>query len=466
MKFVTLEYEVKNVWNDIYQEVIQVFLLASTFTIILAIFAMFIVWYFKYKKNIHLPVKTRSIVLGSLFVIYLLTVLGITLFTRNTDMGTSNTELFSSYVSAWNRASSSEWKMIIYNIIMFVPLGIFLPLLHKEFQKLSLVILIGLMLTCFIEVNQYMTFTGVFEFDDILNNVVGTMIGWGISLAFIEMVLSQEETKRQKMIVYFAPLCFSVLFFVSLWGYYHIMPYGTLKTNYYFVWNTENIQFTSDINLNDSPTIDYVYDVIELSNEEMLSHASYYLNLFNQSDASLVLGKGVATAQLNQGEFQMYEDGHFTYRQEGIVNLQVNEWQVSQALKELKLVVSDDFLFCGISEGVASYEVPFITNEEGTYSGIIEVMLDHSGKVIWLNWDVKQITQIEQVEIKSHAQAWREIRAGEFLLYDISHIDTIHLVSSSRGHVIDSKGYYQPVYQFNVIVNDVRYSEFIVSAIK
>lgn len=69
---------------------------------------------------------------------------------------------------------------IIMNIVMYIPLGILLPCCFKVYEKISYIILTALISSGIIEVLQLFLKIGLFEVDDIINNVFGTVIGIGI----------------------------------------------------------------------------------------------------------------------------------------------------------------------------------------------------------------------------------------------------------------------------------------------
>lgn len=64
------------------------------------------------------------------------------------------------------------------NIIMFVPMGYFLPIVTSRARNWWQVILFGFGVSCGIELLQYLTLLGMFDVDDLLNNTIGVGIGW------------------------------------------------------------------------------------------------------------------------------------------------------------------------------------------------------------------------------------------------------------------------------------------------
>lgn len=67
------------------------------------------------------------------------------------------------------------------NIILFIPLGVLLPLLWNKFYNTIWCLTAGFILSFCIELTQYITERGYSQIDDILTNVFGTFVGFGIS---------------------------------------------------------------------------------------------------------------------------------------------------------------------------------------------------------------------------------------------------------------------------------------------
>ncbi len=75
---------------------------------------------------------------------------------------------------------------IALNILLFMPMGYLLPLLFPKLRWWQ-VIVIGFLTTVCIEVGQLITKLGMFDLDDILNNMIGLGIG---------MVLSRKVKRK------------------------------------------------------------------------------------------------------------------------------------------------------------------------------------------------------------------------------------------------------------------------------
>ena len=112
-------------------------------------------------------------------IFYIFVVLSITLIRRSGFWNGQIISFFYSYKEAWISASETAWRNIILNILMFAPLGFWLPVGKKGFRTFWKPCLLGLGLTVVIECLQLFLSLGLFEVADIFNITLGTMIGFG-----------------------------------------------------------------------------------------------------------------------------------------------------------------------------------------------------------------------------------------------------------------------------------------------
>lgn len=82
----------------------------------------------------------------------------------------------------------------LYNILVFVPVGCLVGLLVPKHKVLSAV-LVGLFVSETIECSQLIWQRGVFDVDDILNNVAGALLG-GLLVATVAVTKNLIRRKR------------------------------------------------------------------------------------------------------------------------------------------------------------------------------------------------------------------------------------------------------------------------------
>ena len=66
------------------------------------------------------------------------------------------------------------------NIIMFIPLGLLLPKVFPKLSTLPLVLLATAMVITLVEITQLFTLVGSCDIDDLILNLLGAAIGYGI----------------------------------------------------------------------------------------------------------------------------------------------------------------------------------------------------------------------------------------------------------------------------------------------
>ena len=66
------------------------------------------------------------------------------------------------------------------NLLMFLPLGIYLPVIWKKCRRIMTTLLISLAVLIGIELIQFMTLLGSLDIDDLILNLFGILIGYGL----------------------------------------------------------------------------------------------------------------------------------------------------------------------------------------------------------------------------------------------------------------------------------------------
>lgn len=106
-------------------------------------------------------------------------ILVMTLYGRKIDLNNVNINLIplTSYGKVFRDRNPEVLLQIIMNIALFIPFGISLPCNFKWFEKKKRTVGVAFLLSGSIEFIQGITGMGLFELDDIFNNVVGAAIG-------------------------------------------------------------------------------------------------------------------------------------------------------------------------------------------------------------------------------------------------------------------------------------------------
>ncbi len=90
------------------------------------------------------------------------------------------------YIQKWEAASVYYYRAsvalvnILGNIAMFVPLGIFLPEMWRRLQRAWKAIPVGMLTIILVEITQLLTLRGRCDVDDVLLNMMGIILGYGM----------------------------------------------------------------------------------------------------------------------------------------------------------------------------------------------------------------------------------------------------------------------------------------------
>lgn len=101
----------------------------------------------------------------------------------------------------------------ILNVLLFLPLGLFLPLLWKPFRHPGRCVVFGTMLSLTIELLQIFTFRAT-DIDDVITNALGTLIGWFfMSVLFKVRPALRCSNRTSDLVIILGSVCF-VMFFL------------------------------------------------------------------------------------------------------------------------------------------------------------------------------------------------------------------------------------------------------------
>lgn len=108
-----------------------------------------------------------------------------------------------------------DLKNAVLNVLLFVPLGFFLPVLWKKYGKFRSTLCFGLAATVLIELLQILTYRAT-DINDILTNTLGTVIGYFAARIILGRHADRRPSGRWGQEVYFlCILAVFVMFFVQ-----------------------------------------------------------------------------------------------------------------------------------------------------------------------------------------------------------------------------------------------------------
>ena len=105
----------------------------------------------------------------------------------------------------------------ILNIVLFVPMGLFLPLLYKKYNKFKTVVITGILFSVSIELVQIFNW-GASDINDVMTNTMGACLGYLI-YSIISKILPDKldrQLKSKKVNAFIEVFLLSVCIFVIM----------------------------------------------------------------------------------------------------------------------------------------------------------------------------------------------------------------------------------------------------------
>ena len=141
--------------------------------------------------------KLMKIYLYAIFILYIITLIKLTLFDSDYgrvglnffDWSKENMQIYLDsinlipfktiieYIARQDRVAIIN---LLGNIIAFAPMGLFLPILFKKQNKLKIFILTNVLIILTIEILQFLSLSGSFDLDDLILNLLGALLIYGL----------------------------------------------------------------------------------------------------------------------------------------------------------------------------------------------------------------------------------------------------------------------------------------------
>lgn len=102
----------------------------------------------------------------------------------------------------------------LLNVLLFLPLGFFLPIFWDTFRHFSRTVLFGLFCSLFIESLQIFTLRAS-DINDLMTNTVGTFLGWILGIATLRLNPSWKPGQQTREVYWVCGAAFGVMFFLQ-----------------------------------------------------------------------------------------------------------------------------------------------------------------------------------------------------------------------------------------------------------
>jgi len=447
----------------------QYLLLGIVFAVILTL-VILLGYFVGYKKVFKGDKKITKGMMSwfIIFICYLVVVIGATMLSRGSWYENTKLQpLFYSYKEAWNNFEPREWRNIILNIFLFVPLGFLLPMGIKKLRVFWKIYLVGFLLTLGIETLQLLLRRGVFELDDILNNTTGAMIGYGCFAVFM-LLLSLIKGKQKylkRTIILQIPFLIVLISFGMIFVTYAKQDLGNLSIAYIIKVDKDSFIVDSDEKYSTSQESFPVYKTKKYSREETYQFAEKFFNSFGDTiDETRTDLYDETAVYYSVGGYSLWMDySGGTYRftdfdttfADPIINTvsDATEEDIKSALEQYGIELPDGVEFTNDGDGKYTFTANEIITNGIMYDGTLSCQYYENGKMGSITGNIFQCEYYKDFNIISEEDAYKMIEDGKFKTY--SNVDKLNIKVSqvTLQYMIDTKGYYQPIYVFEADVN-------------
>lgn len=403
---------------------------------------------------------------------WLFVVLGLTVFSRGANFtGSINITFFTSYINAWNQWSLEEFQLIIFNMLMFSPLGFLLPMLSKKEEKFSIICLTSFLVTFGIEITQLITGTGIFEFDDLLHNFIGSLFGYFIIMAIINCVRSRKLIIKEIIKVFVIPFIIGIIFITILLAYNN-QKYGNMPILPATKVDMSIVKIENKVNLSDENIEVSIYKnkytkdiekAKEISEKVEKLINNIFSNTIRTDGNNKVFTSKKGSSEIFQLSYFMHNGtwSYTTWKDYAKIDedkVSTNKEKIEAWLKDNKLL-PDNTEYSLQNNDTLRYDVispANISDNEKDYSyGSIMIHFDNENRINNIFYNVIYNEYVGKEEIISPKLAYNEILNGNFSQYVPFNLgDKLVIEKCELDYIYDTKGYYQPVYTFSGYINE------------
>lgn len=397
-----------------------------------------------------------------LFVSYLGVLCMVTVFRPGDDWHMGRIyPLFYSYKSAWRSFNVMEWRNLILNIAMFVPFGFLLPMSFGFFQKFWKTYLAGFLVTFGIESAQLIFKMGVVECDDVFNNFLGVMIGYGFYaiVCLIVNLIKKRKHSIGKTLAFQIPFLVTVTAFCIIFAVYNGKELGNLKM--YSIEPITRFEIISDkeYSTNTQKAMVYKADILDKSGADQMAE-EFFAGISSTIDESrndyydetaVYYTTDSRDIWINYiGPTYAYTDFNVGFGNEEVA-LEVNatDGEIIDALYRYGIFIPKDIEFSTNGDGIYYITVKHSLENQKLYDGVIRCTYYKNGVMGNISNSIVVAEPYKEFELISEQEAYEKICNGEIKIL-ISDEENVSVVvrDVSLSYELDTKGFYQPVYVF------------------
>ena len=405
----------------------------------------------------------RQTMLWLLFAGYVIIVLYATILRWYGGYRDWNLHLFRAWREAWNNFSAKSWANVLLNIAMFVPLGVLLPLMGKPFRNWYVTIPTGFGTSALIEVVQLLLSRGVCDVDDLFCNGLGAMIGYFAFMA-VGSLVGKKEMGLKPFLAYGVMALVPVMAIGSIFASYQLREYGNLPYAAAYRLDLSHLSWELDCELPESAGAVPVFRTRPMRKDECDTFASRMAALMGQEVQMVSYYQEMAYYNLSKGIMKVYyHDGSYElgwFDHELTPSVQLDRRRVEEALQAFSVTIPEEAEFRW-EDGKYIFTCDEQQDGDAMLDGILQVQIGDDGALLWLRNNLVRYTYHKAVPIITAQEAYERLMDGDFcdaMAVKQDSLGRVPVRSCTLEYEIDTKGIYQSVYRFELLLPDKGYT--------
>jgi hypothetical protein len=314
--------------------------------------------------------------------------------------------------------------------------------------------------------------SGVFDVDDLFCNTLGSAMGYFAIMALLSL-FNEKGKRRMSVIAYICLMLIPIVAISSIFVVYHAQEYGNLPEAAGYRVNLSHLKWKVDCELPDTAGSVRIYRAQTMSKVDSDALAEEIAALIGQKVDMVSYYQEMAYYHFTQSIFTVYyHDGSYElggYDHNVITWEEVDREVIENALKMYPVIIPDVAEFESEGEGWYSFtcdqHIDGAMMLDGTLRvryGVDDTIRRIENKLIWY-------TYYKDAPIISPEDAFKELKGGfvgsaEMLKSDT--FDSVTVISCKLAYETDTKGFYQPVYIFEVLIPETGTLELMIPAMK
>lgn len=423
---------------------------------IVALAVIAVTYFFYKKKGKRFP--WRKAALWLVFLGYLVIVLYATILRNAGGYREWNQHLFRAWREAWNNFSTKNWANVLLNIAMFVPLGFLLPLMGKQFRKWYVAIPAGFGTSFAIELAQLALKRGICDVDDLFCNGLGAAIGFFAIMAILA-IWGEKGRRLKPTLSYVGLMLLPVIAIGSIFAVYHFQEYGNLPDAAAYRVSLDHLEWKVECALSESSESVPVYRTQTMSKADCAAFANEMAVLTGQEVDMVSYYQEMAYFNLTKGNMMVYyHDGSYEF---GAYDYSTTAWEevdrktIEHALKLYPIVIPETAHFESEGEGWYSFTCDRHIDGAVMLDGTLRVRYGVDNSIRRIENHLVWYNHHDDVTVISQKEAYELLRSGAFRYAESlknRSTDTVSVISCKLDYEIDTKGFYQPVYIFEILI--------------